>query len=174
MTSRTRSLLVPLLALCGAAAPAAAGPASDKCQAPEHRQFDFWVGDWDGYDVGDETLQARVRVEPVLGGCALDELYEGTNGLHGRSLSSYDAARQRWHQSWFTNRGQLLLVEGRFASGALTFEGANPGSDGRPVLTRVVFKRGEAGAVRQTAHTSADGGKTWKPLFDMLFRPHRQ
>ena len=26
------------------------------------------------------------------------------------------------------------------------------------------------GGVRETAHTSADGGATWRPLFDVLFR----
>jgi hypothetical protein len=26
--------------------------------------------------------------------------------------------------------------------------------------------------VRETAETSADGGTTWKPLFDLVFRPH--
>jgi len=27
-------------------------------------------------------------------------------------------------------------------------------------------------SVRETAMASRDGGKTWAPLFDLLFRPH--
>jgi hypothetical protein len=29
------------------------------------------------------------------------------------------------------------------------------------------------GGVRETASTSTDGGKTWKPWFDLMFRPHK-
>ena len=152
----------------------AASAASPKCATPAHRQFDFWAGDWDGYDVGaEDEPAARVRVDVVLDGCALHEVYQGTNGLVGQSLSAYDAARQAWHQTWVTNRGQLLMVGGSLQGDALVFEGTSPAADGRPVEIRVVFKPDAAG-VHQTARTSADGGKTWEPLFDMVFRPHKR
>ena len=33
------------------------------CTAPEFRQFDFWVGDWDTYDMSDTTkVVARNRL----------------------------------------------------------------------------------------------------------------
>lgn len=158
-----------------AEAPAPRAEASSAmCATPAHRQFDFWAGDWDGYDVGaEDKLAARVRVDVVLDGCALYEVYEGTNGLVGQSLSVYDAARQVWHQTWVTNRGQLLMVDGRLESDTLAFEGTNPGADGRPVMILVAFKP-ESGGVHQTARTSTDGGKTWEPLFDMVFRPHKR
>lgn len=35
------------------------------------------------------------------------------------------------------------------------------------------FWRPVKGGVRETAVTSRDGGKTWKPWFDLMFRPHR-
>ena len=111
----------------------ATGPVpAPACATPAHRAFDFWAGDWDGYDVGaEDTKAARVTVERALDGCALYEVYEGTNGLVGRSLSVYDAARGAWHQTWVTNRGQLLMVDGRMDGDAIVFEGTNPGADGR-------------------------------------------
>jgi hypothetical protein len=51
-------------------------------------------------------------VTSVLGGCALREVYERGDGLLGESLSLYDASHRRWHQSWFTNRGGPLPLEG--------------------------------------------------------------
>ena len=145
-------------------------PPAGRCASPAHRAFDFWAGDWDGYDVGaEDTKAARVTVEKALDGCTLYETYEGTNGLAGRSLSIYDAARGAWHQTWVTNRGQLLQVDGRMDGDALVFEGTNPGAEGRPTTIRVVFRPDKAG-VRQTARTSTDGGKTWAQLFDMVFR----
>jgi hypothetical protein len=140
------------------------------CATPAHRAFDFWAGDWDGYDVGAEDKKAaHVTVELALDGCTLYEVYEGANGLVGRSLSAYDPGRGAWHQTWVTNRGQLLMVDGRMDGDALVFEGTNPGPDGRPAAIHVVF-RPDARGVRQTARTSTDGGKTWTPLFDMVFR----
>lgn len=75
------------------------GPAAP-CGAPEFRQFDFFAGDWDTYDVDSAAkIVARNRVTIILGGCVLHEVYEGSDGLRGESYSIYDAARRVWHQT---------------------------------------------------------------------------
>ncbi len=152
------------------ATPEPTRPAS--CPTPEHRQFDFWIGDWDTYDVGNhDSIVARNRVDLILGDCVLREVYEGKNGLVGQSFSIYDAVRRVWHQSWVTNRGQVLVLEGRMEGDQMVLIGADRAPDGRPIRLRGVWRRVEGG-VRETAETSANGGKTWKPLFDLVFRPH--
>ncbi len=168
-------MFMPLLAaiLVGIFCPresSARSPAFSKCATGEHRQFDFWTGDWDAYGLDEgNKLVARARVDVILDGCALLEVYEQLDGLTGQSLSIYDASRGTWHQTWVTNRGKLLTLEGRFQDGRMTLTGADRSADGRPILIRGVWKRAEAG-VRETAETSEDGGKSWKPLFDILFR----
>jgi hypothetical protein len=157
-------------------AKAPAPKAAAKCATPEHRQFDFWVGDWDAYDAGKPgKVVARNRVDRILDGCALREVYEQTDGLVGQSFSLYDASRKVWHQSWVTNHGQLLTIEGRFKDGRMTLAGTQR-VDGHERKVRAVWYRekdGEKDGVRETAESSADGGKTWKPMFDIVFRPHR-
>src|SRR5262249_13862797 len=92
-----------------AAASADPGP----CSQPEFRQFDFFAGDWDTFDIGSPTkIVARNRVTIVLGGCVIHEAYEQTDGLVGESFSLYDSTSGKWHQSWVTNRGGLLLLDG--------------------------------------------------------------
>jgi hypothetical protein len=150
---------------------------SKPCSAPEYRQFDFWEGDWEVYDADDRSKPvARVRVESILDGCVLREIYEGGNGLVGQSFSIYDGSRRLWHQTWVTNRGQLVSLEGRFEAGRMTLEGAvhgpSPGSGGNSEIWRGVWSP-EAGGVRETAEASTDGGATWKPLFDLFFRRRR-
>src|SRR5262245_62755772 len=86
-------------------------PAS--CSAPEYRQFDFWLGDWDAFESNGSTPVARTRVESLLDGCVLREDYQGTEGMKGQSFTIYDASRRVWHQSWVTNRGKLLVIEGK-------------------------------------------------------------
>jgi ketosteroid isomerase-like protein len=141
------------------------------CVAPESRQFDFWVGDWDAYDVDSPTtVAARTRVDRMLDGCVLTEDYQGTNGLKGQSFTMYDASRKVWHQSWVTNRGQLLVIEGGLQAGEMVLSGVDHAA-GEQTLVRGTWKPVDGG-VRETAVTSADSGKTWKPWFDILFRPH--
>jgi hypothetical protein len=57
------AIVLPALAQ----APARPKPAprtAAKCAAPEYRQLDFWVGDWDAYDLADANKRvARNRVD---------------------------------------------------------------------------------------------------------------
>lgn len=165
--------MVTTLALwLGVPRPAAAAGTSPTsgCSDAAHRRFDFWIGDWDAYDVGANTsLAARVRVESILGGCALREIYDGVNGLSGQSLTIYDAARSRWHQTWVTSRGQLLQADGLFEEAGLTLAGPWIGPDGRKSLLRATWTP-QGNGVRETAQMSRDGGRSWEPLFDMEFR----
>jgi hypothetical protein len=143
-----------------------------QCARAEFRQFDFWAGDWDTYDVtAPSTLIARNKVTRILGGCVLHEVYEQTDGLVGESYSIYDASRGVWHQSWVTNRGGLLLLDGRREGDRLVLTGSEQGAAGASSLLRVTWWVEGAG-VRETAERSTDGGKSWKPVFDILFRPH--
>jgi hypothetical protein len=165
-------------AVSAAAAPRPGGAVGDPrsaatCSSAEFRQFDFWAGDWDTYDVAEPTkLVARNRVTSILGGCALREVYEQNDGLVGESFSIYDASRGRWHQSWVTNRGALLLLDGSLDNGRMVLTGAEKAADGTSSLLRAIWWV-EGDAVREKAERSADGGKTWAPVFDIVFRPHR-
>ena len=150
---------------------AAPGP-SAPCAGPEFRQFDFFAGDWDTYDVAAPSkVVARNRVTRMLGGCALREVYEEPAGLHGESFSIYDASRGAWHQSWVTDRGTLLLLDGQLEGERMVLTGSEKLADGTPSLLRGIWWV-EGNTVRETAERSTDGGKIWKPVFDIVFRPH--
>jgi hypothetical protein len=143
------------------------------CATPEFRQFDFFAGDWDTFDMADTAkVVARNRVTVVLGGCAVREVYDQADGMVGESLSLYDASRRRWHQSWVTNRGSLLLLNGGMESGRMILTGPDRLPGGAASLLRGVWWR-EGADVREKADRSTDGGKTWSPVFDIVFRPHR-
>jgi hypothetical protein len=157
------------LVLFGVTALSAQAAKPAPCTAPEYRQLDFWVGDWDAFDYDNQKLvAARTHVSRILQGCSLLEDYEQTDGLHGRSFSTYDTSRKVWHQTWVTNRGSLLVVEGRMEGEKLVLSGTD---HIRRADVRVTWEADEKG-VRETAVSSTDGGKTWEPVFDMVFRPH--
>ena len=143
------------------------------CSASDFRQFDFWVGDWDAFDVGKSVVVAHARVDPILDGCVLREDYQAANGLKGQSFTLYDPSRNTWHQSWVTNRGQLLLIEGRLEAGQIVLSGVDRTADGKERRVRGTWKPMNGG-VRETAVISTDSGASWQPWFDLVFRPHTQ
>lgn len=155
----------------GHAAPAAS---ASKCPAPEFRQFDFWLGDWDTFEVVGDTATsiARTHVDLIAGGCAVHELYEQTDGLIGDSILSFDPVRKAWQQTWVTNGGSLMVLTGAFKEGAVTLEGEVHSGTGKNFLQRITWKA-ENGGVREAGVFSKNGGKTWEPAFDVLFKKHR-
>lgn len=143
------------------------------CAASEYRQFDFWLGEWDAIEIGKTVPEAHAKITSVLDGCAIREEYDSADGYKGESLSIYDGSRKVWHQSWFTNRGQFLAIEGNFKDEEMVLTGADRGLDGRERRVQGIWKR-EGDGVRETAYRSTDGGKSWTQWFDLKFRPHKQ
>ena len=144
---------------------------SAPCSAPQYRQFDFWLGDWDLFDANPNAPVARAKVSSILDGCVLLEEYEGADGSKGKSFSTYDFSRDIWHQTWVTNRGKLLWIEGHYINGEIVLSGVEHTSSGLERQVRGTWKQVREG-VRETAVTSTDGGRHWELWFDLMFRPH--
>ena len=144
---------------------------STRCSAAEYRQFDFWIGDWDTFETESPNGPsiARAEISPIVNGCALHELYQQSDGLVGDSILSFDPVRRQWQQTWITNRGSNMVLWGELHDGALVLEGEVHLHDGTTVLQRITW-RAEGDAVRESAVLSRDGGVSWVPAFDVLFR----
>ena len=167
---RSRIAVLALMsALAMAGAPA---PPPTRCARLEFHEFDLWKGDWDAYDIADTTkIVGRGQVTSTLGGCVLREVYRQNDGLEGESYNLWDAKRRLWHQSWVTNRGDLLLLDGLFEDNRMTLIARTTKPDGSSSLLRGMWWV-EGVNVREKADRSSDGGKTWTPVFDLVFRPH--
>jgi hypothetical protein len=168
------TLAAGILALAMLSRPLFAADQPTPCTAPAYHQFDFWIGDWDVFDIASPSKQvARVHVDSILNGCVLREDYKATDGHAGESFSIFDATRQVWHQTWVTDHGRLLMIEGGMQDGAIILEGTDRTSDGRDRRVRGVWKSAPDG-VHERALTSLDGGKSWTQWFDLLFRAHKE
>lgn len=172
LSARTWCQIVSLALAVAVLAPVHAAPST--CTAPEYRQFDFWIGNWDTFesDAPDGPSIARARISSIADGCALHELYEQHDGLIGDSILSYDQVRKKWQQTWVTNRGSLMVIVGSFKDDALVLEGDVHTGDGRTVRQRITWER-KGDDVREWALHSSDGGKSWTPAFDVVFRKRK-
>ncbi len=148
-------------------APPASAP--QPCAGAEHRQFDFWIGEWE-VSTPNGAPAGRNRIAPILGGCALSESWTGAKGSSGNSYNAYDRQTGRWHQTWVDNGGLVLRLDGSFADGKMVLSGETRDSSGARVRNRITWQETAPGAVRQLWETSGDGGRTWSVAFDGRYR----
>jgi len=142
------------------------------CDDARHRQFDFWIGDWE-VRTPDGALAGTNRIVRIQGGCGLQENWEGTSGMTGTSLNAYDPARDLWHQTWVDSHGSLLLLEGSFKDGRMILRGgARPAREGT-MADRITWEATGGGIVRQLWEQSTDGGRTWTVAFDGRYARRR-
>jgi hypothetical protein len=181
-----RTVIIALFSLL------AAHPANgqtEPCPGPTHRQFDFWLGDW---EIRQELLQrdgswielpARTTVRRVAGACALTEewrgdvlfFWEGMDAaapLEGLSVRAFDPKARLWRIWWMDSRRPDFgrPFEGRFERDEGVFLREEVGADGAPYLTRIRFHGISVDSVRWELAISRDAGSSWSPLWRMQFR----
>lgn len=140
--------------------------AAKPCTAAEHRQFDFWIGDWDVTNPAGKSAGSNV-IKPILNGCVLHESWKGNGGFTGESFNAYDASRKAWHQTWVDGTGGVLIMDGRFENGSMTLSDKDlPGKATAAVINEISWTPHADGSVRQHWQVSQDGGKTWATSFD--------
>jgi hypothetical protein len=149
----------------------AQSPARPACERAEHRQFDFWIGEWD-VTLPNGRKAGTNRIQSINAGCALREDWTGAGGSTGTSLNAFDASSGRWHQTWIGSDGMLLMLDGGLHDGAMELSGVTTGADGAKTLHRIRWTPlGETPAtVRQLWESSTDGGKTWTVAFDGTYQ----
>ena len=152
----------------------AAAPRPRPCAADVHRQFDFWLGQWDVTDPSGKFVGTN-RIELVDHGCALSESWSAARGGYtGHSLNSVDAGG-RWRQTWVDSGGLRLELVGGLVEGRMVLEGDTPPAapQGPPTQNRITWSAEPGGRVRQHWQTSSDGGATWSTAFDGQYHPVR-
>ncbi len=135
---------------------------------PLHRQFDFWVGEWDVKATGNESGPSigASRIEMIENGCLIFENWTGAGGSTGKSFNFYDRSLNKWRQVWVANSGGALDLAGEYKDNQMRYEGEAAGPNGQKVLQRLTFFNLTPDRVRQFWEQSADGGKTWTVAFD--------
>lgn len=135
------------------------------CAAPEHRQFDFWIGTWAVTAQGQPAGANQIEMD--LKGCVLVERWTAASGSRGTSLNFYDRNTQAWYQTWIDERGGVLRLRGGLDAGRMVMTSdAVPNRAGVPTLQRITWSVEPDQSVRQVWETSSDAGATWTAVFD--------
>ncbi len=150
------------------AADASGAESPAPCSTSAYHQFNFWTGSWNVTDP-DGKQAGTNHIDVILGGCALQEHWQGAGGGSGTSLNIYDKRRGVWHQTWVDSGGGLLVIEGGWKDGAMVMSGTSTSRAGEQVLNRITWTPKDADHVRQLWEVSLDGGRHWKTVFDGLY-----
>lgn len=169
------ALMCCLPALAAAQTPPPPPKVPAGCDTPESRQFDFWVGKWEVHPNGADKIIAHSLIEKRYTGCAIREnwmpLGREVNG-GGGSLSLYDTRAKKWRQAWVDSSGTRVDLDGGYSNGVMSITGLwqNYIGPGKDALVRMSYQLQPDGQVRQWGEASTDGGKSWQPGFDFLYR----
>lgn len=148
-------------------------PVSAPCSAnPVYRQFDFWLGEWEAFNVKG-TKAGDSKIERLLDSCIILENWTATQaGYKGKSYNTFNAATGKWQQYWVDNKGGVTeYFDGHYEDNKMILQTANEKQpDGSFKIQKMTFHNLSADKVRQHGESSIDAGKTWKTDFDLEYR----
>jgi len=162
------TLRIGLVALVLGAAIGAVAAQQPSCSDDKAREFDFWIGEWEVS--AKDKVAGHNSIQPILGGCVLQETWRGSGGSAGSSFNFYNPQTGSWHQFWVWRNGTTLELEGGYADGKMVLEGVSKDGEDRTVHNRITWYDNADGTVRQHWETSSDGGASWRAAFDGLYR----
>ncbi len=167
-----------LVASWGLALFTASVGAQEDWSAPQHRQFDFWLGKWDVNlrmiqpdKTWKDSVQAKVEIYSILDGKAILELWDSPT-IKGFSLRHYDPATKQWvlYLNWPSKSSSSVgSLRGQFRHGRGEFIARGRRPDGGVSVSRYTFCDITPHSLRWDDAYSRDGGKTWTNNWIMEF-----
>ncbi len=165
-----------IVALCATTSFAQKIPQSPCGTDPVYRQFDFWIGEWEAYNLqGKKSGDSKISL--ILDSCIVLEEWTsvpipGIFEYKGKSFNTYNAASKQWQQSWVDNvGGSTNYTLGKFDENKIIFQ-TEPFQflkDTMAIMRLTFFNVGKD-EVRQFAEISKDNGTTWAVQYDLDYR----
>lgn len=103
-----RILALAVLLAMGADVTAQAPPQTRPCSAPEHRQFDFWIGEWDVMTAGKTAGRMVLQSEPLPDAKGVPTVQRITWS------PDEDGLRQHWESSADGGKTWTSVFDGRY------------------------------------------------------------
>ncbi|HTH56566.1 MAG TPA: tetratricopeptide repeat protein [Cyclobacteriaceae bacterium] len=140
------------------------------------KEFDFWLGNWDVYVRGTNTLAGKSKIESASGGCMVLENWTAIGGVahNGKSMNFVDPVTGKWIQVWVGSSGIVpqnitRFYDGEYKDGAMRFV-FDREVNGSKIIGRFIFYNEGPNQVRQFNEQSSDGGKTWTTSYDFTYK----
>jgi len=146
--------------------------AQAKVESQKDGQFDFWVGEWDVYKYGTDTLLGHSHIESVLNRYVIKETYSSSRSPYeGTSFSKYNQINNKWEQYWVDNSGVTLHIVGAYSDNKMILSNKEERSTGS-TYNKLIWTDLKEKGVRQTWKQSLDG-ISWNTIYDGHYIPKK-
>ena len=118
------------------------------CCTDSHQQFDFWVGDWNVYDVSGQKVGEN-KVEKLENDCIVSENWKGTGGSSGRSYNYFNTTDDTWNQVWISSSGNNLVLKGKASPNKMVLKSELITNEKGDYYNRITWTKNDDGSVTQ-------------------------
>lgn len=141
-----------------------------------YRQFDFWIGDWEAFNIkGQKAGDSKISL--ILDSCVVLEEWSnvavpGGFIYKGKSFNTYNSIQKQWQQNWVDNvGGSTQYVLGKYDDKKIIFQ-TEPWkySKDTMAMNRLTFFNLGPDQVRQFGEITKDNGQTWVTQYDLDYR----
>ncbi len=139
----------------------------EPAQNQKEHQFDFWIGEWNVYKYGTDSIVGVSTIKPILDYKTIEENYQSLRYRYkGKSFNFYNPKTNEWEQFWVDNSGERLYLSGEYQENKMILSDCK----NEATYNRIIWTDLKDGSVRQEWEQSENGGDTWKKIFDGHYR----
>lgn len=139
------------------------------CCTDSHKQFNFWLGDWDVYDTTGKKVGEN-KIEIMEDGCGLRENWR-SNTQTGTSTNYFDPTDNTWNQLWIDNVGTILSLKGAFNNGIMELKSKM--MEGKKVAfyyNVITWEKNKDGTVTQIWDVRENTGRLISRVFKGIYK----
>lgn len=138
---------------------------------PKRNEMNFWVGEWDVYPNGSNSIVGKSAITKEDGGCVIIEHFESlVSPQSGHSINFYDPKDSSWKQLYSgTGGANQLYVNGIYKDSAMVFDYETT-INGKVGKGHYILYNQGPDQFRQYQDVSFDGGKTITVNYDFIYR----
>ena len=140
------------------------------CNTEKHQEFNFWLGDWNVYDVKG-TLIGTNKILKMQNNCVMQENWESKASSNtGTSYNYVDKVDNTWNQVWIDNSGFSLVLKGNLKDGSMILQSKLVKGQKQDYYNRVTWTPNKDGSVTQVWDYVSTRGKVIQEAFRGIYK----
>ena len=140
------------------------------CDTEKHNEFNFWVGDWNVYDIKGALIGTN-KILKMQSNCVMQENWESkTSSSKGTSYNYVEKTDNTWNQVWIDNSGFSLVLKGNLKDGSMVLQSTLVKGPKGDYLNRVSWTPNKDGSVTQVWECLTPKGKLIQEAFRGIYK----
>ena len=140
------------------------------CATEQHKQFDFWVGDWNVYNTQGKLIGTN-KILKMHNRCVMQENWESkTSPNKGTSYNYYDLSDKTWNQVWVDNSGYSLVLKGNYSGKSMVMKSSLVSSKNGDYYNKLTWTKNNDGSVTQLWEFVDAQGKVIREAFRGIYK----